>query len=181
MKVSPVDHAAAEFLDQFARGDAGRRQHHARLLDAAGDREAAETLALMAALRGHPVGALLDDVAHPVQRLDVLLERRAAEQADLRDIRRAVARQAALALDRFDHRRFFAADVGAGAAPQMQLGVRREPRRLDLGDFLGQHQAQFGIFVADVEIGLRRLDHPGRDQHAFDKAVRVALQDRSGP
>ena len=65
-------------------------------------------------------GALLDDVADPVQRLDVLLERRAAEQADLRDVRRAVARQPALALDRFDHRGFFAADVGAGAAAQMQ-------------------------------------------------------------
>ncbi len=69
--------------------------------------------------------ALLDDVAHPVQRLDVLLERRAAEQADLRDVRRAMARQAALAFDRLDHRRLFAADIGAGAAPQMQLGVRR--------------------------------------------------------
>ena len=125
---------------------------------------------------GHPGRALFDDVAHPVERLDVLLERRAAEQADLRDIRRAVARQAAFALDRFDHRRLFAADVGAGAAPQMQLGVRRQARRLDLGDFVGQHQAQFGIFVADVEIGVRRLDHPGRDQHAFDEAVRVAFE-----
>ena len=45
-----VGHAAAEFLDQFARGDAGRREHHARLLDAAGDREAAEAFALLAAL-----------------------------------------------------------------------------------------------------------------------------------
>src|SRR5450631_4707254 len=118
-----VDHAAAEFLDQFARGDAGRRQYHARLFDAAGDREAAEALALMAALRSHPFRALLDDVAHPEQRFDVLLQRRAAKQSDLRDIRRAVARQAALAIDRFDHRRLFAADIGAGAAPQMQLAV----------------------------------------------------------
>ena len=50
-----VGHAAAIFVDQFARGDAGRRQHHARLLHAAGDREAAEALALAAALRGQPV------------------------------------------------------------------------------------------------------------------------------
>src|SRR6185437_3905053 len=99
-----LGHAAAELLDQFAGGDAGRRQHHARLLHPAGDREATETLALLAALRSHPLGALFDDVPDPEQRLDVLLERRAAEQADLRDVRRTMARQTALALNRFDHR-----------------------------------------------------------------------------
>src|SRR6185436_4017932 len=101
------------------RGDAGRREHHARLFHAAGNREAAQALALAPAMRGEPRRALLDDVAYPVERLDVLLERRPAEQADLRNIRRAVARQAALALDRFDHRRFFAADIGARAAAEM--------------------------------------------------------------
>ena len=42
-----------------------------------------------------------------------------AEEADLRDVRRAQPRHAALALDRLDHRRLFAADVGAGAAAQV--------------------------------------------------------------
>src|SRR6266566_391977 len=76
--------------------------------------------------RGEPLRALLDDVAHPVERLDVLLERRAAEQTDLRHVRRAMPGQAALALDRFDHRGFFAADVRAGAAAQMHAGVLGE-------------------------------------------------------
>mgnify|MGYP003694665307 CR=1 FL=1 len=58
------------------------------------------------------------ELAHPVQRLEVVLERRPAEQAHLGDVRRAQARHAALAFDRFDHRRLFAADVGAGAAAQ---------------------------------------------------------------
>ncbi len=74
------------------------------------------------------VAPLVDDVADPEQRLDILHERRTAEDADLRDIRRTMPRQAALALDRFDHRGFFAADIGAGAAPQMHLGVRRQAR-----------------------------------------------------
>ena len=78
----------------------------------------------------------------------------AAEQADLRDVRRTMARQTALAFDRLDHRRFFAADVGAGAAAQMQLRVRRETGCLDLGDFVGEHQPQFGIFVANIDIRL---------------------------
>src|SRR4029079_479326 len=117
-----LDHAATILVDQFACGDTGRSNHHTGLLHAAGDREAAEPLALAAALRGHPPGALLDDVAQPIERLDVLLQGRTAEQSDLRDVGRAMARQSALALDRFDHRGLFTADVGAGAAARMDFG-----------------------------------------------------------
>jgi hypothetical protein len=78
----------------------------------------------MTALRGSPLRALLDDVANPEQGLDVLLERRAAEQADLRHVRRAVSWQPALAFDRLDHRGFFSANVGAGAAANVDFGVR---------------------------------------------------------
>ncbi len=46
-----VRHAAAILLDQFARRDAGRRELDAGLLHAARHREAAEALALVAALR----------------------------------------------------------------------------------------------------------------------------------
>ena len=87
-----------------------------------------------------------------------------------------MARQPALAFDRFDHRGFFAADVGAGAAAQMHLGVSGKSGALGLGDFLEQHQAEFGIFVAQIEIDVRRLDHPGREQHALDEAMRIALE-----
>src|SRR3984893_10259111 len=79
--------------------------------------------ALAPPVGGEPGSALLDDVAHPVERLHGLLEGRAAEQPDLRDIRRTMARQAALALDRFDHRGFFAADIGAGAAAQINVCI----------------------------------------------------------
>src|SRR5262249_58487520 len=89
-------HPAAIFLDQLARGDAGGRQHHAGLLDPARDRETAQPLALMPSVRGEPLRALLDDVAHPVERLDVLLEGRAAEQPDLRHVRRAMPGQPAV-------------------------------------------------------------------------------------
>src|SRR6516165_9079211 len=115
-----------------------------------------------------PLRAFLDDVAHPVERLDVLLERRAAEQTDLRHVRRAMAGQAALALDRFDHRGFFAADVSAGAAAQMHARVLGEPGALDLRELVREHEPHLGIFVADVDVDVRRLDHPGCDQHAFD-------------
>ena len=118
-----VGHAAAVFVDQLAQGDAGRREVHAGLLDAARDRERAQALAAVAAVPANQSRALLEDVAHPVQRLEVVLQRRPAEQPDLRDVGRAQPRHAALAFDRFDHRRLFAADVGAGAAPQLDAAA----------------------------------------------------------
>ena len=80
--------------------------------------------------RREPARALLEDLAHPVERFHVVLERRTAEEPDLRDVGRAQPRHAALAFDRFDHRRFFAADVGARAAPQMDR--RQRARRIGL-------------------------------------------------
>ncbi len=85
-------------------------------------------------------------------------------------------RQAALALDRFDHRGFFAADIGAGAAAQMHAGVRGEAGRAHLGDLVGEHQPHLGIFVADIDVDVGGLDHPGGDQHAFDETVRIAFE-----
>ena len=52
----------------------------------------------------------------------------------------------------------------------------RQPGGLDLRDFLGQHQPDFRIFVAQIEIDGRRLHHPSGDQHAFDEPMRIALQ-----
>ena len=87
-----------------------------------------------------------------------------------------MARQPALALDRFDHRGFFAADVGAGAAAQMQPRVRGEPGLGDLLEFPREQQPHLGIFVAHIDVGVGRFDHPGGDQHAFDEAMRVLLE-----
>src|SRR5712671_5838669 len=48
----------------------------------------------------------------------------------------------------------FTTDIGAGAATQLEPGEFREPRRLDLGELVEQHQADFGVFVAQVDVGL---------------------------
>src|SRR3954468_22954618 len=97
-----VRHAAAELVDQFAPGDARGRKLHAGILDAARDRIAAQAVAIVAAMALPPVGALLDDVAHPPQRLDVVDQRRQAEQPDLERVRWLVPGQAALAFDAFE-------------------------------------------------------------------------------
>src|SRR3546814_8166074 len=105
-------------VDQLTHRDAGRRQLDARLLHPPRHRPGADTRMPRLAEGGEPCGTLLDDVADPPQRLAIVVERRPAEQPDVGDVGRAVARQAALALDRFEHRALLAADIGTGAAPQ---------------------------------------------------------------
>ena len=58
----------------------------------------------------------------------------------------------------------------------MQFGVRRQTRVFKSGDLVFQHEPKLGVFVTDVDICLARLDNPGSNQHAFDEAVRIALE-----
>src|ERR1700744_3682017 len=95
-----------------------------------------------------PGGTFLEDVPHPVQRLHVVLERRTSKQTHLGQVRRAQARFATLALDRFDHRRLFAADVGSGPAPKLDIGDRVWWIGLESGDFAFEDGAASMIFVA---------------------------------
>src|SRR2546427_12911423 len=75
-------HAAAEFLDQLACGNAGGGELHARLAHAAGYREAAQALASAPPLRGEPARAFLQGVARPLERPAVLPEGGPAGPAD---------------------------------------------------------------------------------------------------
>ena len=170
------EHAAAVLVDELRQRDAGGREVHARLLDAAAHRERAQPLAAVAALAGEPLRPLLEDVAHPVQRLHVVLERGPAEQADLGHIRRPQARLAALALDRLDHRGLFAADVGAGAASQVNRRKRARRIRLQRGDLALQDRAAAVILVAQIDVDRVDADRPGGNERTFEKPVRVALE-----
>src|SRR5215212_3133633 len=172
----PVGHAAAMLVDELAHGDSGRGELDAGVLHPSRNREGAKALAAVAPVRRERLRALLDDVAHPPQRLDIVDEGRAPEQADLARKRRLVARQPALALDRFQHRRFFAADIGAGAATEMELRAPRQAGRLELRDLAQQDLAALRILVTQIDVDVRRLDRPGADQHAFEEAVRVGLE-----
>ena len=87
-----------------------------------------------------------------------------------------MARKPAFSLDALDHRGFLAADIGAGAAAKVQSRVRRKPGVGDFLKFLGEEEPDLGIFVAHVHIRIRRLYHPGGNQHALDEAVRVLLE-----
>jgi len=69
-----------------------------------------------------------------------------------------VARQSALALDALQHRRFLAADISAGAAPQVNARVPRQAGGLDLRKFPQQDLAALRILVAEVDVDRLRLD-----------------------
>ncbi len=197
--------AAAVFVHQLAQRDASRCQLHARLAHPAADAEAAQAFAPVPALRGKPLGATFHQLTYPVQGLDVVLQRGPTEQAHLGHVGRAQPRQAALALDGLDHRGLLAADVGPGAAAQFDgrhrpgrrasAGVRpwrrpprrprREARQVERsGQFLAQapqfplqQRADAVVLVAQVDPDGIDAHGPGGDEHAFQKAVRVALQD----
>ena len=120
-------------------------------------------------------------LAHPVQRLHVVLERGPVEQADLRDVRRAQPRLAALAFDRFDHRGLFAADVGAGAAAQMNRRDRARRIRLQRGDLPLENRAAAVILVAQVDVDLVDADRPGRDRARLRESGAGRARGSSGP
>src|SRR5436190_24089464 len=95
---------------------------NARFRDAPGDRERAKSGAAVSSLAREPLGTFFQDVAHPIQRFHIVLERRPSEETYLSDVRRTKPRHTAFSLDRVDLRRFLAADVGSGAVLQVDAG-----------------------------------------------------------
>ena len=74
-------------------------------------------------------GAAAQDGRDDRDDLDIVDRRRAAVEARARREWRLQPRLALLALEAFEHRRFFAADVGAGAAVDEQVEVVAACRR----------------------------------------------------
>src|SRR5688572_23170350 len=126
----------------------------------------------VAPLLREPLGPFLQDVANPPERLDILVQRRAAEDADLRDVRRPVAWDTALAFDALDHRALFAADVRACAATKLDEPFGRDAGCFERRDLAAQDLEHRGVLVTHVEIDALRLDAVRRNQRAFERAVR---------
>src|SRR5262245_43879307 len=148
----------------------------AGLLDSPADRERSEAFSAVAAKAGKPVRALINNVAYPVQRLHVVLERRPVEQADLRHIRRTQTRLAALPLDRLDHRGFFAANVRASAAAEVDGRDRIRRIRPKRCEFPLENGAAAVVLVAQVYIDVGDAHRPRGDECALEEAMRVALE-----
>ena len=122
-------HPAAE-LEQLAQGRPERDLVDARPDDVAGQAEQLWPGRALRADRRERRPAVEDDRRDVDQGLDVVDRGRLAEQPDLDRERRLVARLAALALDRFEERGLLAADVGAGAAPELDVEARSPDPRM---------------------------------------------------
>ena len=139
------------FFDQFANRHASGTSL-TPVLSRARNGITAKTLGLTLALAGKPVGALFDNVTDPEQSLHIIDQSRTVEDADLRHIRWPVARQSALALDTFDHRGFFTANVCAGAAAEFDLRDTIETSSLDLRDLFQQDLANTRVLVPQIDV-----------------------------
>ena len=98
------------------------------------------------------------------------------EQSLVRRQRRLGAHLPPPPLDALEQRRFFAADIGAGAdagfparRPSRQAGGTRND------DGLLHGPDRIGIFGADVDVALAGADRVARDRHAFDHRERIAF------
>ena len=156
LNVRAVLHALAVDGDDFAQRDAHRHFDQAGDVDVAQDGVDLGAGALGRAERPVPVRAPADDRRDVRQRLDVVDERGLAPQAVRRGIRRPRARFAALALDRFDQRGLFAADVRARAGVDVQIEVEVRAK-----DILAQQVHLAGLLdgasaAASAPVDIRR-------------------------
>jgi hypothetical protein len=170
-------HAAAIFVDQLAHGDAGRREM-ARRVSRRGPTPRTSAVPLRpwrpwSANQGAPfsrmsrtqysVSMLCSSVGLP-------------KSPTLRDIGRTQSGHSALAFDRLDHRRLFAADVRAGAAAQLDSWQRSRRVPLKRLDLTRQDRAARRVFVAQIDVDVGDADRPRRDQHPLEESMRVALE-----
>ena len=153
-----------------------RQQMHTGVIHAARNRIAAQTFAAILLCGRQNLWAFAHDACDPFQRLDVMHQRWPPKDTDLRHKGRTVAGQTTLALDALDHRAFFAADISARAATQIDVTLRNQTSLFQLGDFYSQDMQNRRVFVAHVDKAGFRLDRPRRDQHPLKEEMRCALQ-----
>ena len=183
LQLATAPHPTGE-RDQLAERHAVLDLVHAGRLDAPGQAEQsrarrvrrAELRVLEAAHREH--------LEHVHERLDVVDTGRLAEQALLDGERRLVARLAALALDRVEQRGLLAADVRAGAAPQLDVEGEALAHHVVAEEASGRAPASIAfssievamrVLAPDVEEPLLRPGREAGDRQRLDHRERVVL------
>ena len=180
-----VDDAAADVEDDLPQGHAHGHLDQAGVDDAAGEREDLGALRLADADGGVLLRTIAQDGRDAGQRLHVVDERGAAPQAGHRRIRRARPGCTAAAFDRGDEGGLLAAHEGAGTEADLHVegeggvhdvvaevaGTLRQP------DGRAQALHRQRVLRAAVDVALAGVDGEGRDGHALEHPVGVALED----
>ena len=144
-------------------------------------------------IRGERCAAIEHDVEDVDERLDVVDDRRLAEEARLHRERRLVPRLAAEALDRIEQRGFLATNVGAGAAAQLDVEadrlahhpIAKKAGRARLRQCAEQSRGGERILAANIDVALLATGREPSDGHRLDDRERVlfhqhAIFERAG-
>src|SRR5262249_4892034 len=133
---------------------------------------------------GEPGAATAQDLWYDRNRFDVVDRRGVAVDAHRRGERRLEARLALLAFERLHQRRFFAADVSAGAVVDDDLEVPAVD--VVLADELGvvglldgglEALALADELAADIDVGDVCIHGAAGEEAALDEMVRIVPQD----
>jgi len=125
-------------------------------------------------------------VFYGAQRFDVVHDRRAHVEAEhRREIRRFDSRISAFAFERFDQSRFFAADVGPGAAMDVNIDTEPgaenvTPKEIVFARFFNgalEDFRAFREFASYVNVGRARIQRETRDQDSFKQLMRIFVDD----
>src|SRR3546814_5803130 len=170
---------------QLAEGDAHHFLDDARALDRARDLEKLGALVIRAPEACEPRRAAAQDRRDDRDAFDIVHRRRTAIKPRARRERRFQARLALLALEALDHRGFFAADIGAGAAVDEDVEVVARFRGIlaeqtGVIRFLPPREERPGLadeLAAAVDLGGTRAHREARDPGAFNQLVRIVADD----
>ena len=186
--------AARVFVDQRASGDAHRQFVTARLVDVAADaiqlRPVAAGVARIGRVGRHahrlePLDAPIQDVRHAGERLDVVHDRRLAEQPLDGRKRRLDPRPRALAFEAFDQPGLLAADVRSRPAVQIHVEVfaaaenvlAEQIRLVAILDRLLECSITATELVPQIDVGRAALDRVAGDGDPLNDLMRIALHD----
>ena len=175
--------AAADVVDHLAQRHADGDLHQARVLHCAGQGKGLGAAAACRAHAAEPLRPVEQDRRHAGVGLHVVDVRRVAPQPVLGGVGRAHGGHAAVALDGAHERGLLAADKGAGALLDHEVEVQTAAQDVLADDAVGarlvdglmQRLDRQRVLGADVDIAAAGADGARRDQHAFEQAVRVAL------
>ena len=106
---------------------------------------------------------------------------RHVEAEHRREIRRLDPRIGALAFERFDQAGFFAADVGAGAAMNVNLDIESGAENIFAEEIFGarffdcalEDFRAFREFASYIDVGGVRVERETGDEHALEQLMRI--------
>ena len=183
--VPAAAHAAGMAVDEFAQRHAHFFFDVAGLVHMALQAEDFGARILGAAEAGEPGGTAAQNGGRDGDGFDVIDRGGAAIEADGGGEWRFHPRHALLAFQALDQRGFLAADIGAGAAMQIELviiaragGVFAEQAGIiGLVDRGLEDFGFVGVFAADVDVAGRGAHGGAGDQAALDQLMRIVADD----